>query len=249
MLSSPQFPASMPLNPEDRSGLITQCLSAVQQQLSDAAIRYGRDPAGVRLLAVSKQHSVAMIAAAAQAGQRDFGESYLQEALPKMEACKPLGLTWHFIGQAQSNKTRPIAEHFDWLHTLDRDKIAQRLNDQRPHFAKPLQVCIQVKLAEEETKGGLDPDQVLSLAQYVVNLPRLSLRGLMCIPPPEETFGQQRKYFAQLASLQKKLNEQLADNGVQLDTLSMGMSGDYEAAIAESATIVRIGTAIFGERQ
>lgn len=248
MLSSPQFPASMPTNPEDRSGLITQCLSAVQRQLSDAAIRYGRDPANVHLLAVSKQHSVAIIAAAAQAGQHDFGESYLQEALPKIEACKHLGLTWHFIGHVQTNKTKSIAEHFDWLHTLDRDKIAQRLNDQCPHSAKPLQVCIQVKLAKEETKGGLDPDQVLSLAKYVINLPRLTLRGLMCIPPPSNSFEQQRNYFARLAALQKQLNQQLISSNVQLDTLSMGMSGDYEAAIAEGATIVRIGTAIFGPR-
>ena len=134
MLSSPQFPASMPLNPTDHSGLITQCLSTVRQQLAEAAAQHGRDPATVRLMAVSKQQSVADIAAAAHARQRDFGESYLQEALPKIQACNSLGLTWHFIGQVQSNKTRPIAEHFDWLHTLDRDKIAQRLNDQRPHF-------------------------------------------------------------------------------------------------------------------
>src|SRR5690348_5974236 len=136
MLSSPQFPASMPLNPEDRSGLITQCLLEVRQRLMDTALRHGRDPSTVQLLAVSKQQSVETIAFAARAGQRDFGESYLQEALPKMEAIKSFGLTWHFIGQMQGNKTRAIAEHFDWAHTLDRDKIAQRLNDQRPYHAK-----------------------------------------------------------------------------------------------------------------
>jgi len=248
MLSSPQFPASMPSNPEDRSGLITQCLSGVRQQLAAAAIRHGRDPEKVQLLAVSKQQSVAAITAAAQAGQRDFGESYLQEALPKMDACKSLGLTWHFIGQVQSNKTRPIAEHFDWLHTLARDKIAERLNDQRPPHMMPLQVCIQVKLADEDTKGGIGPAEVLSLAQYIVKLPRLKLRGLMCIPPPSESLAQQRSYFAQLAALLKQLNQQLATDSASLDTLSMGMSGDFEAAIAEGATMVRIGTAIFGER-
>jgi len=248
MLSSPQFPASMPLNPTDHSGLITQCLSTVRQQLAEAAAQHGRDPATVRLMAVSKQQSVADIAAAAHARQRDFGESYLQEALPKIQACNSLGLTWHFIGQVQSNKTRPIAEHFDWLHTLDRDKIAQRLNDQRPHFGKPLQVCIQVKLAQEETKGGVDPEDVVDLAEVVMSLPRLTLRGLMCIPPPSLSVEQQRSYFAQLALLQKQVNQRLASSGVVLDTLSMGMSGDFEAAIAEGATIVRIGTAIFGER-
>jgi len=239
----------MPLNPEHRSGLITQCLSTVRERLSEAAIRYAREPATVRLLAVSKQHSAELIAAAAQAGQRDFGESYLQEALPKIQACKPLGLTWHFIGQVQGNKTRAIAEHFDWVHTVDRDRSAQRLNDQRPDPANPLQVCIQVKLAPEETKGGVDPAQVLPLAQLIITLPRLTLRGLMCIPPPSQLPEHQRRYFAQLATLQKQLNHQLAPSGVHLDTLSMGMSGDYEAAIAEGSTMVRIGTAIFGERR
>ena len=249
MLSSPQFPASMSTNPNHHTGLITRCLGTVRQQIAAAAMRHRRDPASVTLLAVSKQQPPDAIAEAAAAGQHDFGENYLQEALPKMAACQSLGLTWHFIGQLQSNKTRPVAEHFDWVHTVNRDKIAQRLNDQRPHYARPLQTCIQVKLAEEETKGGIDPDQVLPLAKYILGLPRLTLRGLMCIPPPAENFEQQRKYFAQLATLQRRLNEQLADGGVQLDTLSMGMSGDYEAAIAEGATMVRIGTAIFGARR
>lgn len=249
MLSSPQFPASTTTNPEDHSGLITQCLNGVRQRLAEAAIRHGRKPGDVQLLAVSKQQSAEAVAAAARAGQRDFGESYLQEALPKMTACEGLGLCWHFVGQAQSNKTKLVAEHFDWLHTLDRDKIAQRLNDQRPSTAKPLQVCIQVKLAEEETKGGVQPDQVLELARCVVTLPRLTLRGLMCIPPASNTAEEQRHYFAQLAALQREMNAHLAAASVKLDTLSMGMSGDYEAAIAEGATIVRIGTAIFGERQ
>lgn len=249
MLSSPQFPASMSTNPNRHSGLITRCLGTVRQQIAATAMRYGRDPASVKLLAVSKQQPPDAIAEATAAGQHDFGENYLQEALPKIVACQSLGLTWHFIGQLQSNKTRPVAEHFDWVHTVDRDKIAQRLNDQRPHYARPLQACIQVKLAEEETKGGVDPDQALALAKYMLGLPRLTLRGLMCIPPAGDSVEQQHHYFAQLASLQKHLNEQLADSGTQLDTLSMGMSGDYEAAIAEGATIVRIGTAIFGERQ
>ncbi len=241
----------MPSNPEDRFRLITQCLNAVRQQLTDVAIRCGRDPAAIQLLAVSKKHSVDAVTAAAQAGQQNFGESYLQEALPKMSACLDLKMTpliWHFIGQVQSNKTKTIAEHFDWLHTLDRAKIAQRLNDQRPIHMSPLQVCIQVKLAEEKTKGGIDSTELLSLAQTIIQLPRLKLRGLMCIPPPSDSYEQQRKYFTQLATLQKDLNQQLAADA-QLDTLSMGMSDDFEAAIAEGTTMIRIGTAIFGQRR
>jgi pyridoxal phosphate enzyme (YggS family) len=252
MLSSPQFPASMSVNPNHRSGLITQCLGAVRQQVAEAAVRHGRDLAEVHLLAVSKQQPPSAIAEAAAAGQRDFGENYLQEAVSKIEACKLLGgsleLTWHFIGQLQSNKTRLVAENFDWAHTVDRDKLAQRLNDQRPHEAKPLQVCIQVKLAKEETKGGIAAGEALALAKYIIKLPRLTLRGLMCIPPVSDSVEQQRHYFAQLALLKQQLNQQLVTDSVHLDTLSMGMSHDYDAAIAEGATIVRIGTAIFGQR-
>ncbi len=221
-----------------------QGLTEVRHQLSKAARACGRSPESVQLLAVSKQHPAAAIRALAEAGQHDFGESYAQEALDKMELLKDLPLRWHFIGQLQSNKTRPVAEHFQWVHTLDRDKIASRLNEQRPHYAPPLQVCIQVKLAEETGKGGLWPEQVAALAAHVRQLPRLKLRGLMCIPPPAELYGDQLKQFRQLAELQRGLNA----SGLELDTLSMGMSGDYAAAIAAGSTLVRIGTAIFGER-
>lgn len=221
-----------------------QGLARVRNELSIAARACGRNPESVHLLAVSKQQSVAAIRALAEAGQHDFGESYVQEALDKMAPLRDLPLNWHFIGQLQSNKTRPVAEHFQWVHTLDRDKIATRLNEQRPHFAPPLQVCIQVKLAEEPGKGGRWPEEVAALAAHVRQLPRLKLRGLMCIPPPAERHADQLKQFRQLATLQRDLN----DSGLELDTLSMGMSGDYAAAIAAGSTLVRIGTAIFGDR-
>jgi pyridoxal phosphate enzyme (YggS family) len=221
-----------------------QGLKEVRTQLSAAARACGRSPDSVHLLAVSKQHPATVIRALANAGQHDFGESYAQEALDKMAVLADLPLRWHFIGQLQSNKTRPVAEHFQWVHTLDRDKIATRLNEQRPHFAPPLQVCIQVKLAEEAGKGGLWPEQVATLAIQVRQLPRLQLRGLMCIPPPAGQYDEQLKSFRQLAELQRELN----NNGFNLDTLSIGMSGDYAAAIAAGSTLVRIGTAIFGER-
>lgn len=213
-------------------------------RIEAAARTHGRDPSGIRLLAVSKQQPVDAIRALAAAGQHDFGENYLQEVLPKMQALSGLNLTWHFIGQIQSNKTRSIAECFQWAHTVDRFKIAQRLNDQRPHYAPPLQVCIQVKLAKETTKGGVWPAEVPALATEIVKLPSLKLRGLMCIPPPAEDFTTQRAHFDRMAQLLKALQAQ----GLPLDTLSMGMSGDFEAAIAAGATIVRMGTAIFGER-
>lgn len=219
-------------------------LTQVHNQLAAAARACGRPEASVTLLAVSKQQSVDAIRAVAQAGQRDFGESYAQEALDKMAALRELDLCWHFIGQLQSNKTRPIAEHFQWVHTLDRDKIALRLNEQRPHFAPPLQVCIQVKLAEEAGKGGVWPDEVLALAEQMRRLPRLKLRGLMCIPPPTEGYAAQLAQFQRMTDLLQQLNA----SGLGLDTLSMGMSGDFAAAIAAGSTLVRIGTAIFGER-
>jgi PLP dependent protein len=221
-----------------------QGLNEVRDQLSIAARACGRSPESVQLLAVSKQQSVAAMRVLADAGQRDFGESYAQEALDKMTVLKDLPLRWHFIGQLQSNKTKPVAEHFQWVHTLDRDKIATRLNEQRPHYAPPLQVCIQVKLAEEPGKGGVWPEQVATLAAHVQQLPRLKLRGLMCIPPPAGQYDGQLNQFRRLAELQCELNA----SGLDLDTLSMGMSGDYAAAIAAGSTLVRIGTAIFGER-
>lgn len=220
-------------------------LTRVRSQLASAAQVCGRSPESVHLLAVSKQHPPAAIRALAGAGQLDFGESYVQEALDKITVLRDLSLTWHFIGQLQSNKTRAIAEHFQWVHTVDRDKIATRLNEQRPHYAPPLQVCIQVKLAEEAGKGGVWPEQLKGLAAHVQQLPRLKLRGLMCIPPPVERYEEQLRQFQQLAQLQRDLNAA----GLALDTLSMGMSDDYTAAIAAGSTMIRIGTAIFGERQ
>jgi len=219
-------------------------LSQVRTRVRSAAVQYGRAPESIRLLAVSKTHGPDAIRTVAAQGLRDFGESYLQEALDKQTKLTDLPLTWHYIGQVQSNKTRPIAEHFDWVHTVDRFKIAERLNAQRPAQREPLNICIQVKLAEEAGKGGLDPRDVPTLAREIALLPNLHTRGLMCIPPPSEDTEIQRGYFMQLAELLRKLNH----DGLPLDTLSMGMSGDLETAIACGATIVRVGTAIFGER-
>jgi pyridoxal phosphate enzyme (YggS family) len=219
-------------------------LNAVRARIDAAAVQCGRAPASIRLLAVSKQHGADVIRTVAAQGQRDFGESYLQEALDKQAALADLPLCWHYIGQLQSNKTRPIAEHFDWVHTVDRLKIAERLNAQRPPTAQPLNVCVQVKLADEAGKGGIWPKEAHDLAHQVARLPHLALRGLMCIPPPSEHFDTQRACFEQMATLLAELNRE----GLKLDTLSMGMSDDLEAAIAAGATVVRVGTAIFGER-
>jgi pyridoxal phosphate enzyme (YggS family) len=213
-------------------------------RIASAATRYGRGADSVGLVAISKGHPASAVRAVAAAGHRDFGENYLQEALPKLAELKDLDLTWHFTGQLQSNKTRAVAEHFAWVHTLDRERIAIRLSEQRPHYAPPLQVCIQVRLEPEPGKGGVEPSEVLDLAQRVRTLPRLQLRGLMCIPPPNEDFETQRACFERLTRCLAELNA----HGMALDTLSMGMSGDLEAAIAAGATWVRIGTAIFGER-
>jgi pyridoxal phosphate enzyme (YggS family) len=207
-------------------------------------MRYGRNADSVRLVAVSKAQPAAAIRTAAECGQRDFGENYVQEALPKLAALADLELRWHFIGQLQANKTRAVAEQFQWAHTLDRERIAIRLNEQRPAHAPPLNVCIQVSLGDEPGKGGINRDELLPLATRIAQLPRLKLRGLMSIPPPSESFDEQRSLFAMLASYQRELVER----GFALDTLSMGMSADLEPAIAEGATCVRVGTAIFGER-
>jgi pyridoxal phosphate enzyme (YggS family) len=208
-------------------------------------MRYGRAADSVRLIAVSKTQPAAAIRALAECGQQDFAENYLQEALPKLAALADLPLTWHFIGQLQANKTRAVAEHFQWVHTLDRERIAVRLNEQRGAHGPPLNVCIQVRLEDEPGKGGISKTELAPLARRVLELPRLRLRGLMCIPPPRAGFEAQRQLFAELADCARALREQ----GMQLDTLSMGMSGDLEAAVAAGATCVRIGTAIFGERR
>jgi hypothetical protein len=208
-------------------------------------MRYGRDADSVRLIAVAKTQPAAAIRTLAELGQQDFGENYVQEALPKLAELSDLSLTWHYIGQLQANKTRVVAEHFHWVHTLDRERIAVRLSEQRSPHAAPLNVCIQVSLEDEPGKGGISKTELAPLARRVAELPRLKLRGLMCIPPPREGFEAQRQLFAQLADCARELRAQ----GMPLDTLSMGMSGDLEAAVAAGATCVRIGTAIFGERK
>jgi pyridoxal phosphate enzyme (YggS family) len=200
-----------------------------------------RDPATVGLLAVSKTQPAAAIREAAAGGIRDFGENYLQEALDKQAELSDLSLAWHFIGPIQSNKTKSIAEHFDWVHSVDRLKIAQRLSDQRPAELPPLNICLQVNVSGEASKSGCAPEELLQLAQAVAAMPQLRLRGLMCIPAPSEDPAEQRAAFARLRALRDELP-------LTLDTLSMGMSQDLEAAIAEGATWVRIGTALFGAR-
>ncbi len=223
-------------------------LARVHERISAAARAAGRDPGEIVLLAVSKAFPATAVLAAARAGQRRFGESYVQEAVEKIahvRALAPaLALEWHFIGPIQSNKTRAIAEHFDWVHSVDRLKIAQRLSAQRAADRPPLTVLIQVNVSGEATKHGVAPADVGALAHAVARLPRLRLRGLMAIPEPERDAARQRIPFARL----RELLEQLRREGLAVDTLSMGMSADLEAAIAEGATIVRVGTAIFGER-
>jgi PLP dependent protein len=219
-------------------------INAVLEQVRQAAVAAGRNAQSVTLLAVGKAQPPQMLAAAARCGLHHFGESYLQEALQKIAALQELTLTWHFIGQVQTNKTRAIAEAFAWVHALDRLKIAQRLSAQRPFHAPPLNVCLQVNLAAESTKGGVAPAGLAGLAAAVAALPRLRLRGLMCIPPEEADPARQRAWFAQLRALQEQLNA----SGLGLDTLSMGMSADFQAAIAAGSTIVRLGTALFGAR-
>jgi pyridoxal phosphate enzyme (YggS family) len=227
---------------------IAENIAKIRLAIGQAAVQYGRNPASVLLLAVSKTFGAESIIDAAEAGQIAFGENYLQEALDKQEAVKTLrpdlALEWHFIGPIQSNKTRPIAEHFDWAHAVDREKIARRLSEQRPAHLGPLNICLQVNVSGEASKSGVAPDEVLSLAQSVSALPNIRLRGLMAIPEPSADFNDQRKPFVFLRALQ----QQLIEAGIPTDTLSMGMSADMDAAIAEGATIVRIGTAIFGKR-
>lgn len=218
--------------------------SETRQRVAAAALRYGRAPESVGLLAIGKGQPIERLRTLAVAGQRDFGENYLQEALDKIAALADCTVTWHFTGQIQSNKTRPIAEHFAWVHTVDRERIATRLQEQRPSHAPPLNICIQVSLEDEPGKGGVAPAELLALATRIRALSRLRLRGLMCIPPARESFADQFALFDGLRTHFLELNRA----GFELDTLSMGMSADLEAAIAAGATWVRIGTALFGER-
>ena len=224
--------------------ILAASVREIRFRMFRAAEAAGRDPASITLVAVSKAQPAEIMRAAATAGVTNFGESYLQEALPKIEQLAGLALRWHFIGAIQSNKTRAVAAHFDWVHSVDRLEIARRLATQRPVHAPPLNLCIQVALVAESTKGGVDPAELQETAARIAELPRIRLRGLMCVPPPLPDAASQRRLFARLRTLGEDLNA----GGLKLDTLSMGMSGDFEAAIAEGATHVRIGTALFGAR-
>ncbi len=223
---------------------IADNLQAVQARIAKAAAAAGRSPESVRLLAVSKTWPLASVIDAADAGQRAFGENYVQEGIDKIAAISGRNLEWHFIGPLQSNKSKPVAEQFDWVHSIDRLKIAERLSAQRPAYLAPLQVCVQINVSGEASKSGCAPAEALALCRAVTSLPGLRLRGLMAIPEPTDDPAAQRAPFRQL----REIYEHLRAAGLPLDTLSMGMSHDLEAAVAEGATIVRIGTAIFGER-
>ena len=221
-----------------------QRLGFLREKIAASARAAGRDPAAVTLIGVAKSQPLARILEAVDAGLADLAENYLQEAREHIAALSGRALTWHFIGALQSNKTRPVAESFDWVHTLDRMRIAERLSAQRPPSLAPLAVCIQVRLGDEPTKAGVSRAELPALAAGIARLPHLSLRGLMALPPEESDVARQRHWFREL----RRLLEELNGAGHRLDALSMGMSGDYEAAIAEGATHVRIGTAIFGAR-
>lgn len=223
---------------------VVRNLEAVRTRIEDAAQRAGRDPGGIRLLAVSKMQPAGLLAEAWEAGQRDFGENYLQEALPKLAELAERDIQWHFIGNLQSNKTRAVAERFGWVHTLDRESIAKRLAEQRPAELPPLHVCLQVNVSGEGSKGGIAPERLSVLVDAVAALPRLKLRGLMAIPAPAKDEAARRAPFHLLRELMQEQNAR----GHHMDTLSMGMSEDLEAAIAEGATLIRVGTAIFGAR-
>lgn len=225
---------------------ISDNLQAIRHRIANAARACGRDPADILLLAVSKTKPDADIIAAHAAGQTAFGENYVQEGCDKAQRLEEAGLAldWHFIGPLQSNKTRQVATWFDWVHSVDREKIAVRLSEQRDPHRPPLNLCIQVNVSGETSKSGVAPDEVAALADAIAALPRLALRGLMAIPEPTDDVALQRRRFAHLRQLKDDLNAR----GHRLDTLSMGMSQDLEAAIAEGATIVRIGTALFGAR-
>jgi pyridoxal phosphate enzyme (YggS family) len=222
----------------------SESVSAVQERIAAACRAAGRSVDSVTLLAVSKGQSAAAIDSAARAGVEHFGENFLQESLPKIETLAGRELTWHFIGRLQANKTRPVAEQFGWVHGVDRLKIAERLSAQRPYHSPALNVCLQLHVGGEASKGGVEAADVGELARAVRDLPNLALRGLMCMPPAEADEARQRAWFREARQVFDYLNE----HGHQLDTLSMGTSADFPAAIAEGATVVRVGTAIFGPR-
>ena len=221
--------------------------TSVQRRLQQAARDAGRNPEDILLLAVSKTRTSAQVRTALESGLSSFGENYLQEAVEKIAQLSNSAISWHFIGPLQSNKTRQVAEHFDWVHTVDRLKIAKRLSDQRAPDMPALNVCLQINIDNESSKSGLSPEQAIEVANSVALLPNLRLRGLMAIPKPSTEPAEQRQPFARLRALLEEINTRL-DNSQKLDTLSMGMSGDLEPAIYEGATIVRVGTDIFGPR-
>lgn len=226
---------------------LAESLAEVRQRLVDALSAAERPATDARLLAVSKTKPAALIRDAWHLGQREFGENYVQEALTKQPELADLdGIVWHFIGPLQSNKTREVAEHFAWVHSVDREKIARRLNDQRPEGLPPLEVCLQVNISAEPSKSGVSLAELPALAEAVLAMPRLRLRGLMAIPAPGDDMAAQREPFARLREALEALQERFPE--APLDTLSMGMTGDLEAAVQEGATLVRVGTAIFGER-
>ncbi|GAA5190214.1 YggS family pyridoxal phosphate-dependent enzyme [Ferrimonas gelatinilytica] len=224
---------------------IAERIIQAKSRVANAARSADRNAEEITLLAVSKTKPADDIRAAFEAGQSDFGENYLQEALDKIDQLQDLPLTWHFIGPLQSNKTRPVAEHFAWVHSIDRLKIAQRLSEQRPDTLPPLNLCLQVNISGEQSKSGVQPENLWQLAAEVAALPRVRLRGLMAIPAASNDDRQQRQAFAQMCELFIELQR----HHPHIDTLSMGMSGDLEAAIAEGSTLVRLGTALFGARQ
>ncbi len=224
--------------------MIAENLHHVQTRITQACKQAGRAVDAVQLLAVSKTFGADAVAQAHAAGQTSFGENYIQEAVDKIQALRDLPLEWHCIGPIQSNKTRHVAEHFDWVHTIDRLKIAQRLSEQRPAHLAPLQVCIQVNVDGGVSKSGVAPSEALALAQAVAALPRLRLRGLMCIPEPAPDFVAECAVFAGA----RALFDEMRRAGMPLDTVSMGMSADLEAAITSGSTMVRVGSAIFGQR-
>lgn len=243
MDNGPGTPELEPRSPAE-AGAPCERLRTVQHRIAEAAAEAGRAPAAVSLLAVSKTFDAAALRALAACGQRAFGENYLQEALAKQVQLEDLRLEWHFIGPLQSNKTRPVAAHFSWVHSVDRLKVAERLSAQRPPDLPPLQVCIEVNVSGEASKGGVTPAELPALAETVSKLAGLKLRGLMAIPAPTPDVAAQRAAFRQV----REQFDALRARGYALDALSMGMSGDLEAAILEGATLVRVGTALFGER-
>ena len=224
---------------------VTENLRKIRDLLAKSAADADRDAESIRLLAVSKKQPVSSVIEAAAAGQRDFGENFVQEGLGKIAGTGRDDLSWHYIGHLQSNKTQAVADHFDWVHTVDRFKIAERLSNQRPKQLRDLNICLQVNIDDEPGKSGVAVIEVIDLARQMAALPRIRFRGLMCLPKMRSDVEAQREPFARL----RELSDTLLTDGIAVDTLSMGMSGDFQAAILEGSTIVRIGTAVFGPRE